>query len=127
MSVSLNGLSDKVATIEPSLTMSITALANKLKSEGKNVIGFGAGEPDFDTPDPIKQAAIQAIHDGKSKYTPAAGLPELKSAITNRLSLDYGVNYEPNQIVVSCGAKHSLHNAFLSILNPGDEVIVAAP
>ena len=127
MSVSLNGLSDKVATIEPSLTMSITALANKLKSEGKNVIGFGAGELDFDTPDPIKQAAIQAIHDGKSKYAPAAGLPELKSAITNRLSLDYGVNYEPNQIVVSCGAKHSLHNAFLSILNPGDEVIVAAP
>ena len=106
--------------------MSITALANKLKSEGKNVIGFGAGEPDFDTPDPIKQAAIQAIHDGKSKYTPAAELPKLKSAITNRLSLDYGVNYEPNQIVVSCGAKHSF-NAFLSILNPGDEVIVAAP
>jgi aspartate aminotransferase len=120
-------LSEFIAGIEPSLTMSITALANKLKAEGKNVIGFGAGEPDFDTPEPIKQAAIQAINNGKSKYTPAAGLPELKQAIIDRLEADYSVTYAPNNIVVSCGAKHSLHNVFLAILSPGDQVLVPAP
>jgi aspartate aminotransferase len=120
-------LSDRVSTIEPSLTMSITALANKLSLDGKNIIGFGAGEPDFDTPEPIKQAAIAAIQAGKSKYTPAAGLPLLKSAIVERLLADYNVSYSPQDIVVSCGAKHSLHNAFLAILNLGDEVIVPAP
>ena len=127
MSVKLSYLSEVVSGIEPSLTMSITALANKLRSDGQNVIGFGAGEPDFDTPEPIKAAAIKAIQAGKSKYTPAAGLVELKMAISERLRLDYGVQYDPNQLVVSCGAKHSLHNAFLALLNPGDEVIVPAP
>ena len=126
MTTKSNELSNVISGIEPSLTMSITALAGKLRAEGQNVIGFGAGEPDFDTPDQIKKAAIAAIESGKSKYTPAAGLPELKSAIVNRLVADYGVHYEPNQIVVSCGAKHSLHNVF-AILNPGDEVIVPAP
>lgn len=116
-----------VSKIEPSLTMSITALATQLRSEGKDVIGFGAGEPDMDTPQPIKEAAIQAIQSGKSKYTPAGGLPELKTAIMRRLFTDYQVSFSPNEIVVSCGAKHSLHNAFLAILNPGDEVIVPAP
>ncbi len=120
-------LSKVITNIEPSLTMSITALANKLKADGQNVIGFGAGEPDFDTPEPIKAAAIKAIQNGKSKYTPAAGLPDLKAAIIDRLSADYGVSYKPNQIVVSCGAKHSLHNVFYAICNPGDEVIVPAP
>ena len=120
-------LSNTVSNIEPSLTMSITALANKLKADGENIIGFGAGEPDFDTPDPIKAAAIAAIQAGKSKYTPAAGLVELKAAIAKRLMADYSVNYDPNQIVVSCGAKHSLHNVFLALLNPGDEVLVQAP
>ena len=113
MTTTSNELSTIVSGIEPSLTMSITALAGRLRSEGQNVIGFGAGEPDFDTPDPIKQAAIAAIESGKSKYTPAAGLPELKSAIVQRLKADYGLDYAPNQIVVSCGAKHSLHNVFL--------------
>lgn len=127
MSVQLDDLSNVISKIEPSLTMSITALANKLRSEGQNVIGFGAGEPDFDTPDAIKAAAIKAIEAGKSKYTPAAGLAELKMAICNRLNADYGVHYEPNQVVVSCGAKHSLHNVFYALLNPGDEVIVPAP
>ena len=127
MSTAIEDLSEVTARIEPSLTMSITALANRLRQEGKNVIGFGAGEPDFDTPEPIKKAAIDAINTGKSKYTPAAGLPELKKAIINRLSADYGVQYDDNQIVVSCGAKHSLHNVFYAILNPGDEVIVSAP
>jgi aspartate aminotransferase len=120
-------LSPLISGIEPSLTMSITALANKLKAEGKDVIGFGAGEPDFDTPEPIKQAAIKAINNGKSKYTPAAGLPDLKQAIINRLQADYGVEYAPNNIVVSCGAKHSLHNVFLAILSAGDQVLVPAP
>lgn len=120
-------ISQLVNKIEPSLTMSITALANKLRSEGEDVIGFGAGEPDFDTPEPIKAAAIKAIEQGKSKYTPASGLPELKDAICSRLKADYGVVYDSSEIVVSCGAKHSLHNVFLAILNPGDEVIVSAP
>ena len=86
-------LSPIISKIEPSLTMSITALANRLRSEGQDVIGFGAGEPDFDTPDPIKAAAIAAIHDGKSKYTPAAGLVELKHAISARIQDDYNVEY----------------------------------
>jgi aspartate aminotransferase len=120
-------LSATIENIQPSLTMSITALANKLKADGENIIGFGAGEPDFDTPEPIKAAAIAAIQAGKSKYTPAGGLPELKTAICNRLLADYSVDYAPNQIVVSCGAKHSLHNVFLAVLNPGDEVLVQAP
>ena len=127
MSMLSNVLSETVVKIEPSLTMSITALANRLRAEGQNVIGFGAGEPDFDTPEPIKMAAIKAIHDGKSKYTPAAGLPDLKAAIVDRLKGDYDVDYDPSQIVVSCGAKHSLHNVFLAILNPEDEVLVSAP
>ena len=127
MSLQSQEVSDLVSKIEPSLTMSITALANKLKSDGQDVIGFGAGEPDFDTPEPIKEAAIKAIHDGRSKYTPASGLLLLKEAICKRLHDDYNVTYEPNQIVVSCGAKHSLHNVFLAILNPGDEVIVPSP
>ena len=123
----MNDLSSTIANIEPSLTMSITALANRLKSEGKDVIGFGAGEPDFDTPEPIKEAAIQAVRDGHSKYTPAAGLPALKDAIIQRFKLDYGIDYDPSEIVVSCGAKHSLHNVFLALLNPGEEVILPAP
>ena len=127
MSTSINNISKVISNIEPSLTMSITALANQLRAEGENVIGFGAGEPDFDTPDPIKKAAIAAIQSGKSKYTPAAGLPELKNAIVSRLKADYGVDYDPSEIVVSCGAKHSLHNVFYALLNPGDEVIVSAP
>jgi aspartate aminotransferase len=122
-----DSVSQLISGIQPSITMSITALAASLRASGKPVIGFGAGEPDMDTPEPIKAAAIAAIHGGKSKYTPASGLPELKSAIVNRLHADYGIDYTPQNIVVSCGAKHSLHNVFLAILNPGDEVIVSAP
>ena len=107
--------------------MSITYLANRLRSDCQDVIGFGAGEPDFDTPDPIKAVAIAAIHDGKSKYTPAAGLVELKHAISARIQDDYNVQYSASEIVVSCGAKHSLHNAFCAILTSGDEVLVPAP
>lgn len=127
MTVSFNHVSDRVEMIQPSLTMSITAMAARLRSEGKNVIGFGAGEPDFDTFEPIKAAAIRAIQSGKSKYTPAGGLLELKEAIAQRLMADYQLEYSPSNIVVSCGAKHSLHNVFLALLNPGDEVIVPSP
>ncbi|RQD75931.1 MAG: pyridoxal phosphate-dependent aminotransferase, partial [Candidatus Syntrophonatronum acetioxidans] len=120
-------LSNKALNISPSPTLAISAKAKQMKSEGIDVIGFGAGEPDFDTPEHIKKAAIRAMEEGFTKYTPAAGIPELKEAICKKLKEDNGLDYSPNQIVISNGAKHSLDNIFASILNPGDEVIVPAP
>ncbi|RQD72943.1 MAG: pyridoxal phosphate-dependent aminotransferase, partial [Candidatus Syntrophonatronum acetioxidans] len=120
-------LSSKALNISPSPTLAISAKAKQMKSEGIDVIGFGAGEPDFDTPEHIKKAAVKAIEEGFTKYTPAAGIPELKEAISNKFREDNGLDYSPNQIVISNGAKHSLDNVFASILNPGDEVIVPAP
>ncbi len=113
--------------ITPSPTLSIDAKAKQLKSEGKDVIGFGAGEPDFDTPVHIKEAAIDAINRGFTKYTPASGIPELKEAICAKFSRDNGLIYQPQQIVISNGAKHSLDNVFSALLNQGDEVIIPAP
>ena len=120
-------LSNKALGITPSITLSIDALAKKLKKEGRDVVGFGAGEPDFDTPENIKEAAKKALDMGLTRYTPAAGMPELKSAIAQRLLNKYGLQYEADDIVVSNGAKHSLFNVFAAILNPGDEVIIPAP
>ena len=120
-------LSKKSMGISESPTLAIDAKYKAMKAEGQDVIGFGAGEPDFDTPDHIKQAAIDAINDGFTKYTPAAGTVELKKAICAKLEKENGLIYKPNQIVVSNGAKHSLVNAFSAILNPGDEVIIPAP
>lgn len=120
-------LSAKAMSISPSPTLTIDAKAKQMKSEGIDIIGFGAGEPDFDTADHIKQAAIQAIHEGYTKYTPAVGSLELQKAICQKLLNDNGLAYEPGQIVVSNGAKHSLSNVFAAILNPGDEVIIPAP
>jgi len=120
-------LSNKALNISPSPTLAISAKAKQMKSEGIDVIGFGAGEPDFDTPEHIKRAAIKTMEEGFTKYTPAAGIPELKKAISNKLRKDNGLDYSPNQIVISNGAKHSLDNVFASILNPGDEVIIPAP
>ncbi len=120
-------LSNKALNISPSPTLAISAKAKQMKSEGIDVIGFGAGEPDFDTPEHIKRAAVKAMEEGFTKYTPAAGIPELKQAISNKLRKDNGLDYSPNQIVISNGAKHSLDNVFASILNPGDEVIIPAP
>jgi len=120
-------LSNKALNISPSPTLAISAKAKQMKSEGIDVIGFGAGEPDFDTPEHIKRAAIKTMEEGFTKYTPAAGIPELKQAISNKLRKDNGLDYSPNQIVISNGAKHSLDNVFASILNPGDEVIIPAP
>ncbi|TCK97963.1 L-aspartate aminotransferase [Natranaerovirga hydrolytica] len=120
-------LSCKAESIKPSSTLFITAKANELRSEGIDVIGFGAGEPDFDTPDHIKEAAIKAINDGFTKYTPASGITSLKRGICDKLSKENNIQYDSKQIIVSNGAKHSLTNAFMAILNIGDEVIIPAP
>lgn len=120
-------LSQKAMEISPSLTLAISAKAKKMKSEGLDVIGFGVGEPDFDTPKAIKDAGIKAIEAGYTRYTPASGTIELKQAIVEKFKDDNGLIYKTSQIVVSNGAKQSLDNAFKAILNPGDEVIVGSP
>ena len=120
-------LSEKVKNISPSSTLAIDSKFKQMKADGIDVVGFGTGEPDFDTPDYIKQAAIEAIQSGKTKYTPAAGTMELRKAICEKFQRENGLHYEPTQIIVSNGAKHSLVNAFMAILNPGDEVIIPAP
>lgn len=120
-------LSEKAKSINPSSTLAIDAKFKAMKAEGIDVVGFGAGEPDFDTPEYIKQAAIKAICDGKTKYTPASGIIELKKAVCEKFKNENGLIYTPEQIVVSNGAKHSLVNVFQAILNAGDEVIIPAP
>lgn len=113
--------------ITPSLTLAIDSKAKALKAEGKDICGFGAGEPDFDTPDHIKLAAAQALAEGFTKYTPSSGIPELRQAIAEKLKNENGVDYKPGQVIVSCGGKHSCYNAILATCNPGDEVIIPAP
>lgn len=113
--------------LTPSLTLAIDAKAKSLKAKGVDVIGFGAGEPDFDTPEHIKAAAMGSLDAGFTKYTPAAGIPELREAIAEKLKKDNGLDYEPSQIIVTCGAKHACFNAFLATINPGDEVLIPAP
>jgi len=109
------------------MTLKISAMAKKMRSEGRDVIGFGAGEPDFDTPAYIKDAAKKALDLGVTKYTPASGMPALKQAVADRMKRKYGLDYAPGDIVVSNGAKHSLFNICAAILNPGDEVIIPVP
>lgn len=120
-------LSRKAQTITESATLAISSKAKKMKSEGIDVVDFGVGEPDFDTPEHIKAAAIDAIKKGYTKYTPATGIPQLKQAIADKLQQDNALSYKPSDIVVSNGAKHALFNAFYAILNPGDEVLMPAP
>ncbi|MBR6729365.1 MAG: pyridoxal phosphate-dependent aminotransferase [Clostridia bacterium] len=120
-------LSKKASSIQASTTLAIDSKFKAMKAEGIDVVGFGAGEPDFDTPAYIKEAAIKAITDGQTKYTPAAGTLELRKAVCEKFKRENGLSYDPTQIVVSNGAKHSLVNAFLAILNPGAEVIIPAP
>lgn len=120
-------LSKKALGIAPSMTLSIDAMAKKLKQEGRDVVGFGAGEPDFDTPENIRNAAKKALDMGLTRYTPAAGMPELRSAIAQRFYNKYSLSYEPDDIVVSNGGKHALFNVFAAILNPGDEVLIPVP
>jgi len=120
-------LSSRVKAVQPSPTLAITARAAALRATGHDVIGLGAGEPDFDTPEHIKNAAIQAIHAGFTKYTAVDGIPSLKNAIINKFDRDNQLSYEPNQILVSCGGKQSFFNLGQALLNPGDEVIIPAP
>jgi aspartate aminotransferase len=120
-------LSKRVESVKPSPTLAIDSKAKALKAQGIDVISFGAGEPDFDTPLNIKEAAKKAIDSGFTKYCPVSGTPDLKLAIINRLKADIGVEYKPEEVIVSCGAKHSLYNLFQAILNKGDELIVPAP
>lgn len=120
-------LSLSLARVKQSPTMAITAKAAELKAAGKDIISLSVGEPDFDTPDNIKQAANAAIAAGKTKYTAADGLPELKQEIATKLRRDNDLDYDPNQIIVSTGGKQVLYNALMATLNPGDEVIIPAP
>ena len=121
-------LKDSLSRIKPSATMAVTDKARALKAAGRDVIGLGAGEPDFDTPDNIKQAAIKAIESGKaSKYTAVEGLAELKAAVVGKFKRENNLDYKPNQIIVSTGGKQVLYNALMVTLNPGDEVIIPAP
>ena len=120
-------LSAALARVKPSATIAVTDKARALKAAGRNVIGLGAGEPDFDTPANIKQAAIHAIEAGKTKYTDVGGIPELKEAIIAKFKRENGLDYKPNQIIVGTGGKQVLYNALMATLNPGDEVIIPAP
>ncbi len=120
-------LSDRVNSIKPSPTLAVTNRAAELRAAGKDIIGLGAGEPDFDTPEHIKDAAIHALDNGFTKYTAVDGTPGLKKAIINKFKTENGLDYEANQILVSCGGKQSFFNLSLALLNPGDEVIIPAP
>ena len=121
-------LADRIARIKPSATIAVSDKARALKAAGRNVIGLGAGEPDFDTPENIKEAAIKAIRDGKaSKYTAVDGIPELKAAIARKFKRENELAYKPSQIIVGTGGKQVLYNALIATINPGDEVIIPAP
>ncbi|MDD3774832.1 MAG: pyridoxal phosphate-dependent aminotransferase [Sulfurovaceae bacterium] len=120
-------LSQRIQALSPSLTIAVATLAKELKAAGKDIVSFSAGEPDFDTPKRIKEEAIKAINDGFTKYTAVAGIPELLKAISDKLKRENGLNYEPNQIIVSNGAKQSLFNLFQTVIDEGDEVIIPAP
>ena len=120
-------IAERAAGIQPSITMAITTLANQLKKEGKPVIGMSAGEPDFDTPDAIKAAGKKSIDEGKTKYTAASGITELKQAIVDKLKTDNQLDYALENIIVSSGAKQSIYNALMATINPGDEVIFPTP
>ena len=120
-------LARRIKQVAPSPTLAITAKAKQMKAAGTDVANFGAGEPDFDTPDYIKEAAIQAIHDGYTKYTPASGSAELKEAVCDKLRRENGLDYTPKEVIINCGAKHSIYNVFQALLNSGDEVLIPAP
>src|SRR5437588_204967 len=120
-------ISHRAVALSPSLTLAIDSKAKQMKAEGQDVVGFGAGEPDFDTPQHIKDAAAKALADGFTKYTPAAGIPELRQAIADKHKRENDLTYKPSQIIVSCGGKHSCYNVILATCEEGDEVIIPAP
>ncbi|MFH1616760.1 MAG: pyridoxal phosphate-dependent aminotransferase [Planctomycetota bacterium] len=120
-------ISKRAQAVPPSATIAVTARAKEMKAQGVDIVSFGAGEPDFDTPDYIKKAAIDALNAGQTKYTAAAGVPELRKAIAEKLKRDNGLNYTPEQVIVNLGAKHSVYEAMQAVLDPGDEVILPTP
>src|SRR6058998_2537312 len=120
-------ISKRAASLTPSLTLAIDSKAKQMKAEGQDVVGFGAGEPDFDTPQHIKDAAVKALAEGFTKYTPSAGIPELRQAIADKFKRENGLSYKPSQIIVSCGGKHSCYNVVMATCQEGDEVIIPAP
>jgi aspartate aminotransferase len=120
-------ISQRAAALSPSLTLAIDAKAKAMKAAGEDVVGFGAGEPDFDTPQHIKDAAAKALADGFTKYTPSSGIPELRQAIADKFQRENGLTYKPSQIIVSCGGKHSCYNVILATCQEGDEVIIPSP
>src|ERR1700741_780901 len=120
-------ISQRAASLAPSLTLAIDSKAKAMKAAGEDVVGVGAGEPDFDTPQHIKDAAAKALAAGFTKYTPSRGIPELREAVVEKFKRENGLTYKPSQVIVSCGGKHSCYNVILSTCEPGDEVIVPAP
>ncbi len=120
-------IAQRAASLSPSLTLSISARAKQMRGDGFDVVGFGAGEPDFDTPEPIKEACIRAIQQGFTKYTPSSGIPELRQAISDKFKRDNGIDYATSQIIVTNGGKHACSNAILATCEPGDEVLIPAP
>jgi aspartate aminotransferase len=120
-------LSDMLSRVKPSPTIAVTTKAQELKAAGRDIIGLGAGEPDFDTPENIRNAAKRAIDEGKTRYTAVDGIPELKAAICAKFARENGLSYKPSQVTVNSGGKHTLYNALVATLNPGDEVIIPAP
>jgi aspartate aminotransferase len=120
-------LADRIQQIEPSATLAIAAKAKAMKARGIDVISFGAGEPDFDTPQHIKDAAVQALVEGYTHYTPVGGIEELRQAVCRRCREDYDLNYDPSQVIVCCGAKHAVYNAAMVLFQPGDEVLIPGP
>ena len=120
-------LAERTRLIKPSVTLAIAAKAGKLRSEGVDVVNFSAGEPDFDTPEHIKAAAVEALRKGMTKYTDVKGIEPLREAVTQKYQREYGLSYRKEDVLVSCGAKHSLYNVFQATIGPGDEVVIAAP
>jgi aspartate aminotransferase len=120
-------ISRRAASLAPSLTLAIDSKAKEMKARGEDVVGFGAGEPDFDTPQHIKDAAIKALNEGFTKYTPSSGIPELRQAIANKFKRENGLTYKPSQIIVSSGGKHSCYNVIMATCDEGDEVLIPAP
>ena len=123
----MKSLSKIAASVSPSATLAVSALAKKMKADGLDVISFGAGEPDFDTPSAISLAGVKAICEGQTRYTPAAGTISLRKAICKRVKEDYDLDYDYTQVVVASGAKHSVYLSLATLVDPGDEVIVPAP
>ena len=120
-------VADRMKTLAPSPTLAMQAKARAMRAQGIDVISFGAGEPDFDTPARIKAAAIRALETGQTKYTEVGGVPELRAAVCQKLKRDHGLEYAPDEVIVSCGAKHTLYNIVMALVNPGDEVLIPSP